>query len=57
MVLVAAGAGLYVWSQFRELTSSKYNVINYSVPSSPHLVAGEGETVYRIDPTQSKLTY
>ena len=57
VVLVAAGAGLYVWSQVRDLTSSKYNVINYSVPSSPHLVAGQGETVYRIDPTHSSLTY
>ncbi len=43
--------------QVRELTSSKYNVINYSVPTSPKLVAGEGETVYRIDPTHSTLTY
>jgi polyisoprenoid-binding protein YceI/mono/diheme cytochrome c family protein len=57
VVLVAGSAGLYVWNQVRELTSSKYNVINYSVPSSPHLVAGQGETVYRIDPTRSKLTY
>ncbi|MGZ6962672.1 MAG: YceI family protein [Acidimicrobiia bacterium] len=56
-LLIAAGAGLYVWQQYRDLTSSKYNVINYSVPTSPHLVAGEGETVYRVDPTQSELTY
>ena len=32
VVLVVAGAGLYVWRQFRVLTSSKYNVINYTVP-------------------------
>ncbi len=57
VLVVALGAGLYVWAQVRDLTSAKYNVINYSVPSSPHLVAGQGETVYRIDPTQSKLTY
>jgi polyisoprenoid-binding protein YceI len=57
VVLIAAGTGLYVWAQVRELTSSKYNVINYSVPTSPKLVAGEGETVYRIDPTHSALTY
>jgi polyisoprenoid-binding protein YceI/mono/diheme cytochrome c family protein len=57
VVLVAAGTGLYLWRQYRELTSSKYSVINYSVPSSPHLVAGDGETVYRIDPTRSALTY
>ncbi len=57
VVLIAAGAGLFVWSQVRELTSSKYNVVNYSVPSSPRLVAGNGETIYRIDPTRSELTY
>ncbi len=57
VLVVALGAGLYVWAQVRDLTSSKYNVINYSVPSSPHLVAGQGETVYRIDPTQSSLSY
>ena len=56
-MVVVVGVGLFVWLQYRELTSSKYNVINYAVPTSPHLVAGEGETVYRIDPTQSKLTY
>ncbi len=56
-VLIVAGVGLYVWAQVRELTSSKYNVINYTVPSSPHLVAGQGETIYRIDPTKSALTY
>jgi polyisoprenoid-binding protein YceI/mono/diheme cytochrome c family protein len=57
VVLIVAGAGLFVWSQVRELTSSKYNVVNYSVPSSPRLVAGNGETIYRIDPTRSELTY
>ncbi len=57
VVLIAAGAGGYVWTQYRELTSSKYNVVNYSVPSSPNLVAGAGETVYRIDPTRSSLSY
>ena len=57
-VLIAALAvGGYAWSQYRDLTSSKYQVISYTVPDAPHLVGGSGETVYRIDPTQSALTY
>ena len=56
-VLVIAVAGSYVWSQYRELTSVEFNDIAYEVPTSPKLVAGSGETVYRIDPTSSSLTY
>src|SRR5680860_282830 len=56
-VLVIAAAGLFVWSQYRELTSVEFNDIAYEVPTSPKLVAGSGETVYRIDPTRSSLTY
>jgi hypothetical protein len=39
------------------LTSSKYNVISYTVPRAPHLAAASGETVFRIDPTHSSLSY
>ncbi len=57
-VLIAAlVVGGFVWSQYRDLTSSKYQVISYNVPEAPHLVAGADETVYRIDPTQSSVTY
>ena len=57
IVLVAAAGGLYVWREYHLLTSSKYNVVDYTVPGAPHLVASSGETVYRIDPTQSQVGY
>jgi polyisoprenoid-binding protein YceI/mono/diheme cytochrome c family protein len=57
VVAVAGGIGWYTWSQYRTLTSSKYQVVNYTVPSAQHLVGTSGETVYRIDPTHSSLTY
>ena len=55
--VLASAAGLYAWREYRRLTSSKYNVVDYTVPTAPHLVAGSGETVYRIDPTQSEVKY
>ncbi len=56
LVLVAAG-GLYVWREVRPLLHPKYQVVDYTVPSAPHLTARDGETVYRIDPTRSQLAY
>jgi polyisoprenoid-binding protein YceI len=53
----ATVAGVYVWRQYRVLTSAKYNVISYTVPTAPHLVAGSGQRVYRIDPTSSQVSY
>lgn len=55
--LVVLVVGLYAWHEYRTLTSAKYSVIDYTVPNAPHLIAGNGETVYRIDPTQSQLGY
>jgi polyisoprenoid-binding protein YceI/mono/diheme cytochrome c family protein len=57
MLVLFAAAAWYVWRQYRMLTSSKYNVIAYTVPRAPHLAAASGETVYRIDPTHSSLGY
>ncbi|HVN52006.1 MAG TPA: YceI family protein, partial [Acidimicrobiales bacterium] len=56
LVLVMAGA-LYVWSQVEPVLSVSNVAVSYTVPDAPHLVAGNGETVYRIDPTHSSLTY
>jgi len=39
------------------LSTPKYRTVDYTVPAAPRLVAGPGETVYRIDPTRSQLTY
>ncbi len=57
VALVAIAVGVYAWTEYRTLTSATYQVVNYSVPNAPHLVAKSGETVYRIDPTHSSLTY
>jgi polyisoprenoid-binding protein YceI/mono/diheme cytochrome c family protein len=57
VVVVAAGAGLYVWSQVEPILNVSNVAVSYVVPAAPHLVAGNGETVYRIDPTQSSVTY
>jgi polyisoprenoid-binding protein YceI len=57
VTVVVVGIGLHFWSQYRTVTSAKYTDVNYAVPTAPHLVANAGETVYRIDPTHSQLTY
>ena len=33
VVFLMAIAGVYVWREYRKLTSAKYNVIDYKVPS------------------------
>jgi polyisoprenoid-binding protein YceI len=58
VVLVAVlGGALYVWSQVEPVLSVANVAVNYTVPDAPHLVASNGETVYRIDPSKSSLTY
>ena len=49
LVLLLAGA-VYVWSQVHSVLSVSNVAVSYTVPDAPHLVAGNGETVYRIDP-------
>jgi polyisoprenoid-binding protein YceI len=57
VLLVIAGSGLYVWHEVGPLLNPKYRVVDYSVPAAPHLTARDGETIYRIDPTRSTMTY
>ena len=58
VILVATVAGIYTWRQVKPIVESrKYASITYEVPKAPKLTAAEGETVYRIDPTESSLTY
>jgi polyisoprenoid-binding protein YceI len=57
VAVAAVVIGFHFWTEYRTLTSSKYTVIAYTVPTAPHLVANAGETVYRIDPTHSELSY
>ncbi len=55
---MVGGGGAYVErADQRAATSSPYDNVAYVVPTAPHLVARSGETVYRIDPTQSTASY
>jgi polyisoprenoid-binding protein YceI/mono/diheme cytochrome c family protein len=53
MVAVVIGGGWYVWDQV--------NVddipVTYVVPQAPQLVAGDGESLYRVHPRRSTVTY
>jgi len=58
VLLVAAGAALFTWKQVKPVVESrKYASITYEVPKAPKLTPAEGETIYRIDPTKSSLSY
>ena len=57
VVLVLAGGAAFVAKQVHDVTSSPYKTVTYSIPDAPHLVATKGESVYRIDPSKSSLSY
>ncbi len=58
VLIVVAGAALFTWKQVKPVVESrKYASITYEVPKAPKLTPAEGETVYRIDPTKSSLSY
>ncbi len=57
VLVIAVALGGYLWSEYRTLTSDEFSVVSYTVPKAPNLVAASDETVYRVDPTQSSLTY
>ena len=57
LFVVVIAVGWFVWREYRTLTSKKYSVVSYTVPDASRLSATTGETVYRIDPTHSSLTY
>ncbi len=58
VVVLVSIVGFRVWSQVQPLLSSvQADNISYKVPTAPRLAPGAGETLYRIDPTQSKVTY
>ena len=55
VVLFGVGAaGIYAWKQ---VPPEKYRTASYELPEAPELTAEAGETIYRIDPTRSSLTY
>lgn len=59
VVLLGLGAaGLFTWKQVKPVIDARrYSKVAYEVPKAPELTPADGETVYRIDPTQSSLTY
>jgi polyisoprenoid-binding protein YceI/mono/diheme cytochrome c family protein len=58
LAAVVAAVSMYAYRQIHPALSKVYTQIDFSkVPGAPHLTAGGGETVYRIDPTRSSLTY
>ncbi len=57
-LVAVAGAGAVAWTQIKPVVDSRrYASVTYQVPKAPKLQAAEGETLYRIDPTRSSLTY
>lgn len=57
VVLVVVGVRAYqVWRD-NFTVADRYKHVAYDVPRAPHLVARNGQTVYRIDPTRSQLSY
>ena len=54
VVVVAAG---YAFYKHAIDVPARYKTVDYTVPTAPRLAAAGGQTVYRIDPTQSQLQY
>lgn len=54
LLIVCAGVGGFVWNQTFGTGSS---VVYFGVPDAPTLTAEANETLYRIDATQSDVTY
>ncbi|MEZ5177911.1 MAG: YceI family protein [Acidimicrobiales bacterium] len=53
-----AAAGVVAWTQVKPVVDARrYASVTYEVPEAPHLSAGDGELLLRIDPTASSLTY
>ena len=59
LVLLGVGIiGVVAWKQIKPVVDSRrYASVPYEVPVAPRLQPTDGETLYRIDPTQSSLTY
>ncbi len=58
VVVAVAAAGAVAWRQAAPVVEArKYASVTYTVPKAPKLTARPGETIYRIDPTRSSLTY
>src|SRR5690606_36428326 len=58
VAVVLAGIGAVVYQQVKPVVDARrYATVTYEVPVAPQLTPEAGETLLRIDPTRSSLTY
>ena len=58
VLLGATAVGVVAWQQVKPVVDARrYASVTDEVPKAPRLEATAGETLYRIDPTGSSLTY
>jgi polyisoprenoid-binding protein YceI len=57
VVLLLLGVGGFIAKTVYDVNSSPYKTVAYSVPDAPTLVARPDESVFRIDPSKSSLSY
>ena len=56
LVVLLAGCG-YAWAQVRPFVGLPDDDVGRTIPAAPHLTAEPGETILRIDATQSEVRY
>ncbi|HYI62140.1 MAG TPA: YceI family protein [Acidimicrobiales bacterium] len=56
LVVLLAGCG-YAWNQVRPFVGLPDGEVSRTLPEAPRLTAEPGETIYRIDATESSATY
>jgi polyisoprenoid-binding protein YceI len=58
VVVVLAAIGAFAYKQVKPVVDARrYANVTYEVPLAPRLTPEDGETLLRIDPTRSSLTY
>ena len=58
VLLGVVAAGVVGWQQIKPVVDARrYASVTDEVPKAPRLVAADGETLYRINPVTSSLTY
>lgn len=58
IVVMFAVIGAVAWVQYRSLVGDrKLEPAGFTVPAAPRLTAANGETVFRIDPSRSSISY
>ncbi len=58
VLLGVSAAGVVGWQQIKPVVDARrYASVTNEVPKAPKLVAADGETLYRINPVASSLTY